>query len=93
MRLFAFLGGLLVLALIAALVAPPYIDWNQFKARFETEASLALGLPVKVKGQASARLLPLPSVTFTELEIGDEDSEKPLLLPTVLRSTWNWHRC
>ena len=80
MRLFAFLGGLLVLALIAALVAPPYIDWNQFKARFETEASLALGLPVKVKGQASARLLPLPSVTFTELEIGDEDSEKPLLI-------------
>ena len=59
MKLFAFVGSLLVIALLAALILPPYVDWNQFKSRFEAEASLTLGVPVTVNGQASARLLPL----------------------------------
>ncbi|MEP1208786.1 MAG: AsmA-like C-terminal region-containing protein [Rhizobiaceae bacterium] len=80
MRFFAFLGGLLVLALVAALVAPSFIDWNQFKSRFESEASLTLGLPVKVKGQAGVRLLPLPSVTFTDIEIGASADSVPILI-------------
>ena len=62
MRFFAFVGSLLVLALVAALVVPSYVDWNQFKSRFEEEASRTLGLPVKVKGQAGVQLLPLPSL-------------------------------
>ena len=80
MRFFAFLGSLLVLALLAALIAPSYIDWNQFKSRFEQEASLTLGLPVKVKGTAGIRLLPLPSVTFTEVEVGASADSVPVLI-------------
>ncbi|MEP0941809.1 MAG: AsmA family protein [Rhizobiaceae bacterium] len=80
MRFFAFLGSLLVLALLAALIAPSYIDWNQFKSRFEQEAGLTLGLPVKVKGTAGIRLLPLPSVTFTEVEVGASADQAPILV-------------
>ena len=85
MRLFAFFGSLLVLALLAALIVPPYVDWNQFKGRFEQEAEKALGLPVKVLGQTSARLLPLPSVTFTKLEIGGADGQDPILTAESFR--------
>lgn len=80
MRFFAFLGSLLVIALLAALIGPSYVDWNQFKSRFEQEATLTLGLPVKVKGTAGIRLLPLPSVTFTEIEVGASADNVPVLV-------------
>ena len=80
MRFFAFVGSLVVLVLVAALVLPSYVDWNQFKSRFEQEASRTLGLPVKVKGQAGIRLLPLPSVTFTDIEIGASADSVPILV-------------
>ncbi len=79
MRLFVVFGSLLVLVLLAALIVPPYVDWNQFKTRFEREASLVLGQPVKVLGQTSARLLPLPSVTFTNVQVGGGEGRQPVL--------------
>lgn len=77
-RLFVFFGGLLSLALIAALVAPYFIDWTQYRTDFEREATRILGQPVKVAGDASARLLPFPSVTFEDVRVGPPD--KPLVV-------------
>jgi uncharacterized protein involved in outer membrane biogenesis len=74
-RLFVLIGGLFVLVLTAALVAPYFIDWTNYRADFEREASGILGLPVKVQGDASARILPFPSVTFTDVVVGAGDSE------------------
>jgi hypothetical protein len=42
-RLFVIFGGLLVLALCAALVVPYFIDWTGYRADFEREASAILG--------------------------------------------------
>ena len=70
MRLFVILGGLVVTVLVAALVAPLFIDWTGYRARFEAEASRLIGQPVRVAGDASARLIPFPSVTFTDVEVG-----------------------
>ncbi len=78
-RFFVFLGSLLVIALLAALFAPPFIDWNQYKSRFENEASRVLGMPVIVDGDASVRLLPLPSFTFTDMKMGQTSDGVPLL--------------
>jgi hypothetical protein len=78
-RFFVFLGSLLVIALLAALFAPPFIDWNQYKTRFETEASRVLGLPVTVDGDTSVRLLPLPSFTFTDMKVGQTSDGVPLI--------------
>ncbi|MCY0094345.1 AsmA-like C-terminal region-containing protein [Hoeflea ulvae] len=71
-RVFVGLGGLLVLALFAALIAPYFIDWSSYRTAFETEAGRIIGQPVKVRGEADARLLPFPSVTFSDVTVGDE---------------------
>ena len=62
------LGGLVVVALFAALIGPYFINWNDYKGTFEAEAEKILGQPVRVVGTASATLLPLPSLTFTQVD-------------------------
>lgn len=56
--------------LIAALIGPYFVDWGNYRDRFETEASRVLGQEVRVEGTASARLIPFPSVTFTDVRVG-----------------------
>lgn len=68
-RLFVVIGGLIVLALTAALVAPYFIDWTPYRADFEREAGRILGRQVTVRGEASARLLPFPSVSFSDVTV------------------------
>jgi hypothetical protein len=55
--------------LTTALVAPYFIDWTSYRADFEREASRILGRDVKVEGTATARLLPFPSVSFTDVVV------------------------
>ena len=78
-RLFVIFGGLFVLALTAALVAPYFIDWSSYRAEFEREASAILGRSVTVKGDATARLLPFPSVTFSDVAVGGGPSGEPAM--------------
>lgn len=60
-----------MLLLTAALVVPPFVDWSGYRADFEREASRVLGRPVHVTGDVSARLLPFPSVAFSDVRVGD----------------------
>jgi len=59
-----------ILALLAALVGPLFVDWNSYRAGFEVEASRLVGLPVRVSGSIDARILPTPSLTLHGIEIG-----------------------
>ncbi|RTL51902.1 MAG: AsmA family protein [Bradyrhizobiaceae bacterium] len=59
-----------ILALIAALVGPFFIDWNQYRPQFEAEASRVIGAPVRVEGALDARLLPAPILRLRKLAIG-----------------------
>ena len=59
-----------IVALIAALVGPYFIDWNQFRPQFETEASRVIGAPVRVAGALDARLLPTPSLRLRSVVVG-----------------------
>lgn len=79
-RLFVVIGGLLVLVLTLALVVPPFVDWTGYRDRFELEASRILGRPVHVNGTASARLLPFPSVTFSNVVVEGAGGEKALTM-------------
>jgi uncharacterized protein involved in outer membrane biogenesis len=76
--LFVFIGGLLVLLLLGALIAPYFVDWSGYRTDFERVASQVLGRKVTVEGQASARILPFPSVTFENVKVGD-DAENPAM--------------
>lgn len=60
----------LILALLAALVGPFFIDWNAHRPRFEAEASRLVGLPVRVGGAIDVRLLPTPTLLLNGVEIG-----------------------
>jgi hypothetical protein len=60
----------LILALLAALVGPFVIDWNQFRDQFEAEATRLAGSPVRVAGPLDARLLPTPTLRLREVTIG-----------------------
>ena len=71
-RVYVAIGGLLVAALLTVFVAPLFIDWSQYRERFEAEASRVLGREVRVGGDASARLLPFPSVTFDDVRIAPD---------------------
>ena len=58
-----------ILALVAALVAPHFIDWNQYRTEFETQASRISGLRVRIAGPIDARLLPIPSLNLQRIDI------------------------
>ena len=60
----------IILALLAALVGPHFVDWNQYRSTFEAEASRLTGMPVRVTGAIDARLLPTPSLVLKDVEAG-----------------------
>ena len=59
-----------ILALLAALIGPYFIDWTRFRPQFEVEASRVLGTPVRVGGTLDARLLPAPSLRLRDVTVG-----------------------
>ncbi|WP_407155893.1 AsmA family protein [Bradyrhizobium sp. STM 3557] len=59
-----------ILALLAALIGPFFVDWNQFRPQFEAEASQVIGVPVRVAGALDARLLPTPTLRLRQVTFG-----------------------
>jgi len=59
-----------IIALVAALIGPYFIDWNQFRPQFEAEASQVIGAPVRVAGELEARLLPSPTLRLRSVVVG-----------------------
>ncbi|HVV78675.1 MAG TPA: AsmA family protein [Pseudolabrys sp.] len=59
-----------ILALVAALVGPFFIDWSTYRSLFEREASRLTGLEVHVKGGIDARLLPSPGLQLDDIQVG-----------------------
>lgn len=78
-RILVTLGGLLVVALFSALLAPLFVDWTDFRQNFEDRASQLLGKKVVVHGAVSARLLPFPSVTMEDVTVGTDVDGTPLV--------------
>lgn len=72
------IGFTIILALAVALVGPVFVDWTAYRAAFEEQASRIIGHPVEVRGTADARFLPYPSLSFSDVVIG-EDASKPLM--------------
>lgn len=78
-RLMLIIGGLVVAALFAALIAPLFIDWTSFREEFEREASRIMGRSVVVHGSVDARLLPFPSVTLNDVRMGEAEDGQPMV--------------
>lgn len=77
-RFFLSIGLLLLLALTTALVAPRFIDWSNYTDVIEEQASRLLGRDVHVSGAVDLRLLPMPRITFSDIEIASrQDGSAP----------------
>ncbi len=59
----------IILALLAALVGPHFVDWDQYRGEFEARASSLTGLKVHIAGPIEARLLPTPALTLQKIEV------------------------
>ena len=60
----------IILALVAALVGPRFVDWKEHRAYFEAEATKLAGQPVRIGGPIDLRILPTPALTLGQIEIG-----------------------
>ncbi|OCJ05180.1 hypothetical protein A6U87_14275 [Rhizobium sp. AC44/96] len=78
-RFLVVLGGVVVVALFVALLAPLFIDWTGFRKNFEDQASRIIGKKVVVHGSVDARLLPFPSVTMHDVRVGQETDGSPIV--------------
>ena len=63
------LGIAIILVLLAALVGPYFVNWNDQRAFFEAEASRLSGLNVRVNGDIKVGILPVPKVNLDGIEI------------------------
>lgn len=63
-----------ILALLAALIGPYFVDWNQFRPQFEAEATRIIGVPVRVAGELDARLLPAPTLRLRSVSFGGNNN-------------------
>lgn len=86
-----------ILALLAALIGPYFVDWSRFRPQFEAEATRVIGLPVRVEGAIDARLLPTPSLRLRGVSVGarfDESNAKvgqldvEFSLGSLMRGDW-----
>jgi len=80
----SFLLGLtafLILVLSALFAAPLFIDWNDYRPVFETQATKLLGRQVKVGGEVHLVLLPAPELRFDDIEVADQQGrlDRPFL--------------
>lgn len=63
------LGIAVILALLAALIGPVFIDWTQYRSTIEAQASRLIGAPVRITGPVDVRLLPTPYLDLSGVEI------------------------
>lgn len=68
------LAGLLVAALLAALLGPGFVDWREYRPHFEQRISAALGVETRVAGEIGLRLLPSPRLTLGEVRLGSGEN-------------------
>ncbi len=71
-----------VIALIGAgaLIGPSFIDWNKYKPQIIEQAKTAAGYDVKIDGDISLSLLPLPALKLEGLSVAAPRGSTPNLL-------------
>ncbi len=64
----------LILALTAALFAPVFVSWSDFRATIEAQLSKSLGSPVSTAGPIKLRFLPTPQIRLGVVAVGERTS-------------------
>jgi uncharacterized protein involved in outer membrane biogenesis len=56
-------GGIVVLLVVAVLVGPSFVNWNQYKPQIAAEVEKATGRTLSIDGDLSLSVLPAPTLT------------------------------
>ncbi len=64
------LATAIIVMIAGAFAAPFVVDWNNWRGTFEREISAALGIPVSIRGQIDAELLPAPRMVLRDVTLG-----------------------
>lgn len=87
MRKFAFVVvGLVLLIVIGLLAAPLFIDVNRFRPEIAARASAALGRTVRIDGPLAISLLPVPTVSVSDVHVANAPNAQAkdlLVLPEL----------
>ena len=75
----------------ALFAAPLFIDWNDYRPVFETQATNLLGRQVKVGGKVHLVLLPSPELRFDDIKVADQEGrlDRPFLEARSLEAWLN----
>ncbi|MEN6542295.1 AsmA family protein [Parvibaculum sp.] len=67
----SYIAGLVILLLIAALVGPTFVDWNQFRNQIEAQGTKLTGRELKIGGDISFTVLPAPHLTINDVSLSN----------------------
>ncbi|NIJ41023.1 uncharacterized protein involved in outer membrane biogenesis [Parvibaculum indicum] len=80
-QILTYIAGVLVVLLIALLVGPSLVDWKDFRAEFERQASRITGHDVTIEGDIGFRILPAPRLSLGRVTIANAPgAEAPALM-------------
>ncbi len=63
----------LIAAIVSAIAAPLFVDWNAWRPAFEQRATALVGSQVSITGPIEATVLPVPAFTLRDVVIGDPE--------------------
>jgi uncharacterized protein involved in outer membrane biogenesis len=72
------IAAVVVVAIVAALMAPSFIDWTGHKATIEREISAVTGRTLAIDGRVEAALLPSPRFVATSVRLAGPDAATDL---------------
>lgn len=67
------LAGLVILILVAAVAAPPFVDWRLHRGWVEAGIARGTGLAIRTDGDLAVRFLPTPRIEIGSLEAGSAE--------------------
>ncbi len=70
-KFLAFLFGLVVLVIVAALVGPTFVDWNEYKPEIAAEIKSRTGRDLVIEGDIDFAVLPAPTLSVNDLRLAN----------------------
>ena len=90
-RFFTSVFLILVLLVAAVLILPSFVDWTQFRAQIETQASRVTGRDIAIGGDIEFRLLPSPEMALGDVSVSNKgEAATPLLSADRIEAVAAW---
>ncbi|MEE8371113.1 MAG: AsmA family protein, partial [Sphingomonadales bacterium] len=67
------IGGLFLVLLASALVAPSLVDWNQYKGQVQSAVRSFTGKDVQIGGNLSLRIVPSLQISAADVRLANEE--------------------